>query len=324
MRAVLCREWGPPESLVIEDLPSPEPGKDEVVISVRAANVSFANILAIAGRHQNQQQRPFSPGGEVAGVIKAVGENVSAFMAGDAVVGLGKRGGCAEEVIASAASLRHIPAGMDFKIAVASGSSYSTSLYALRERGRLQPGETLLVLGASGGVGLAAVELGKLMGARVIACASTQEKLDLCQRYGADELINYQTENLRDAVKRLTGDQGVDVVYDPVGGDYAEPALRGMAWGGRYLVVGFAAGAIPKIPLNLALLKGCSIVGVWIGGLQARDPAANSRFLDELMNMVQAGTLKPCVSAAYSLDHTVDALNDLKSRKVTGKIVIVP
>lgn len=324
MRAVLCREWGPPESLVIEDLPSPEPGKDEVVISVKAANVSFANILAIAGRHQIQQERPFSPGGEVAGVIKATGEGVSAFTAGDAVVGLGKRGGCAEEVIASAASLRHIPAGMDFKIAVASGSSYSTSLYALRERGRLQPGETLLVLGASGGVGLAAVELGKLMGARVIACASTQEKLDLCQRYGADDLVNYQSENLRDAIKRLTGDKGFDMVYDPVGGDYAEPAVRGMAWGGRYLVVGFAAGGIPKIPLNLALLKGCSIVGVWIGGLQARDQATNSRLLDEIMAMVQAGTLKPCVSAAYPLDHTVDALNDLKKRKVTGKIVIIP
>ncbi len=324
MRAVLCREWGPPESLVIEERPSPEPGKDEVVISVKAANVSFANVLAIAGKHQKQQERPFSPGGEVAGVIKAVGEGVSAFKPGDAVVGLGKQGGCAEEVIAPVASLRRIPAGVDFKVAVASGSSYSTSLYALRERGRLQPGETLLVLGASGGVGLAAVELGKLMGARVIACASTQEKLDLCQRYGADELINYQTGNLRDEIKRLTGDRGVDVVYDPVGGQYADPAMRSMAWGGRYLVVGFATGEIPKIPLNLALLKGASIVGVWIGGLQARAPATNSRLLDELMAMVQAGTLRPCVSAAYPLDRTADALNDLKNRKVTGKIVITP
>ena len=324
MRAVLCREWGPPESLVLEDMASPVPQKDEVVISVRAVNVSFANVLQIANKHQNKYERPFSPGREVAGLIKEVGEGVTQFKTGDAVIGLGKHGGCAEEVISAVGDLRRIPAGVDFKLAVASGSSYVTGLYGLRDRGQLRAGETLLVLGASGGVGLAAIELAKMMGAKVIACASSQEKLELCRRYGADELVNYESENLREAIKRLTGDRGVDVVYDPVGGKYSEPAIRGMAWGGRYLVVGFAAGDIPKIPLNLPLLKGCSLVGVWIGGLQVRDPKANTALLDEVMSLLVAGRVKPCVSAVYPLERVADALNDLKNRRVVGKIVVTP
>ncbi|MFH1605306.1 MAG: NADPH:quinone oxidoreductase family protein, partial [Pseudomonadota bacterium] len=260
-------------------------------------------------------------GGDIAGVIKAVGKNVTDYKQGDSVFGRGEEG-CAEEVIADPKLLRRLPAGVDFTVAVSLGN-YGTSSYALRDRGLLKAGETLLVLGASGGVGLAAVELGKMMGARVIACASSQEKLDTCKRMGADELINYETQSLRDCIKELTEDKGVDVVYDPVGDKYADPAVRSLAWGGRYLVLGFAAGEIPKVALNLPLLKGSAIVGVWAGGLKRNNPRHAQAVSQEVLELVAAGRLKPYISATYPLERTADALKDLMNRKVQGKIVVV-
>jgi len=323
MRAVLCKQWGPPESLVVENLPDLSAGPDEVVVSVKACGVAFPDVLTIQGKYQIKPAFPFSPGNEIAGIVSSVGSNITATQPGDAVLGRGKTGGCAEEVIATPENLWPLPAGVDFTVAAGFGMNYATSYHALRDRGQLKAGETLMVLGASGGVGLAAVELGKMMGARVIACASTEEKLETCRRFGADEVINYETGNLRDAVKQLTGDKGVDVIYDPVGDRFADPAVRCMAWGGRYLVVGFAAGAIPKIPLNLALLKGCSIVGVWWGGLTKADPKRANAVFAELLAMVASGKIKPYISATYPLERTGDALKDLMTRKVQGKIVVV-
>ena len=320
MRSVICRQWGLPETLVIEESPTPTPGPDEVLVSVRACAVAFADVLTIQGKYQTKPAFPFTPGGNVSGVIKAVGANVTDYKPGDNVFGRARES-CAEEVLADPNQLRQLPAGIDFTVAMALGN-YGTSYYSLRERGELKPGETLLVLGASGGIGLAAVDLGKMMGARVIACASTQEKLDTCKRMGADEFINYETENMRDRIKALTGDKGVDVVFDAVGDKFADPAVRSLAWGGRYLVLGFAAGEIPKVALNLPLLKGSSIVGVWIGGLKRNNPKHAQRIADEILDLVAAGKVKPYISAAYPIERTADALNDLMSRKVQGKIVI--
>ena len=322
MLAVLCKEWGPPESLVLEELPSPQPGPDEVLIGVKAVGVSFPDVLTIQGKYQVKPAFPFTPGGDVAGVIKSVGQNVTTFKVGDAVFGRGKES-CAEEVLADVKKLWRLPPGVDYTVAAGFGNNYQTSLYALRERGQLKAGETVLVLGASGGVGLAAIELAKMMGARVIACASTQEKLDVCKRIGADETINYETENLRDRVKELTGDRGVDIVYDPVGDKFADPAVRSLAWGGRYLVVGFAAGEIPKIPLNLPLLKGGAIVGVWSGGFSRNEPERQRKLFEELVDMLGAGKIKPYVSETFPLERTADALRAMMTRKAVGKIVVV-
>ena len=320
MRSVICRQWGLPETLVIEESPTPTPGPDEVLVSVRACAVAFADVLTIQGKYQTKPAFPFTPGGDISGVIKAVGANVTGYKSGDKVFGRARES-CAEEVLADPKQLRPLPAGIDFTVAMALGN-YGTSYYSLRERGELKPGETLLVLGASGGIGLAAVDLGKMMGARVIACASTQEKLDTCKRMGADELINYETENMRDRIKAITADKGVDVVFDAVGDKFADPAVRSLAWGGRYLVLGFAAGEIPKVALNLPLLKGSSIVGVWIGGLKRNDPKHAQRIADEILDLVAAGKVKPYISATYPIERTADALNDLMARKVQGKIVI--
>lgn len=322
MRAVLCKQWGLPESLVMEELPSPQPGPDQVLISVKACGVSFPDVLMIQGKYQLKPPFPFTPGGDVAGVIKAVGGNVTRFKAGDAVFGKALDG-CAEEVLADPGKLWTLPAGVDFTVAAGFGGNYGTSYYALRDRGQLKAGETLLVLGASGGVGLAAVELGKMMGAKVIACASSQEKLETCRKVGADELINYEQEPLRDAVKRITNDRGVDVVYDAVGDKFADPAVRSLAWGGRYLVIGFAAGEIPKIPLNLPLLKGSALVGVWWGGFNKNEPQKARALSEELLQLVATGKLKPYISATYPLAQTGQALRDLMTRKVQGKIVVV-
>jgi len=321
MRAVLCRQWGPPDMLRLEEVPSPIPGPDEVLISVKACGVSFPDVLMVQGKYQVKPAFPFSPGMEVAGVIKAVGERITHFKPGDAVFGRAMNG-FAEELVVEPHFIWHLPKGVDFKVAAGFGMNYGTSWYGLRYRAQVQAGETLLVLGASGGVGLAAVELGRMMGARVIACASTEEKLALCRREGAHETINYETEDLREAVKRLTGDRGVDVVYDPVGDRFADPAVRSLAWGGRYLVVGFAAGDIPKVALNLPLLKGGAIVGVWWGGLMKADPAMAKRLTQELVEMIAAGRIRPLVSAAYPLERSAEALKDLMSRKATGKIVV--
>ena len=324
MRAVLCKELGPPESLVVEERDDliAEPGT--VVVDVKAAGVNFPDTLIIQGLYQFKPELPFSPGSEAAGVVRAVGEGVGAVAPGDRVIALpGAWGAFAEQLRVAPEQLVPIPDGVGFDAAAALVLTYGTSHYALKERATLQPGETVLVLGAAGGVGIAAVQIAKALGARVIAAASSKEKLAVCRDNGADELIDYTTEDLGARLKELTANAGVDVVYDPVGGDYSEVALRRMAWGGRYLVIGFAAGEIPKIPLNLVLLKSCSIVGVFWGAFTMREPARNQELMAELMGWLADGTVKPVVSKTYPLDRVADALNDLLARRVTGKAVLV-
>ena len=323
MKAVLCKNWGPPDALVVEDLPSPKPGKGQISVSVKASGVNFPDALVIQNKYQFKPELPFSPGSEIAGVVRQIGEGVKGFKPGDRVMALIRSGGYAEEVVVDEALVAPIPAGIDFTVAASFGLVYATAYHALKDRAAIRAGETLLVLGAAGGVGLAAVELGKLLGARVIACASSDDKLETCKRHGAQAAINYEREDLREALKRLSGGDGVDVAFDPVGGKYSEPAVRSMAWKGRYLVVGFAAGEIPKIPLNLALLKGCSIVGVFWGEFARRERALNVANLKELTGWLSAGKIKPLVSATYPLERAADALNDLMNRKVHGKVVLV-
>jgi NADPH:quinone reductase len=323
MKAILCKTYGPPESLVLEEVEPLKPGRGQVVIAVKACGVNFPDTLIIQGKYQFKPPLPFSPGSEVAGVVKKVGAGVEHVKEGDRVIAFTGHGGFAEEVLAEAAQLIPIPKGMDFTTASAFVLTYGTSHYALKDRAQLKSGETLLVLGAAGGVGLAAVEIGKVMGARVIAAASSDEKLEVCKQHGADEGINYTTEDLRERVKELTQGNGVDVVYDPVGGNYSEAALRGMAWGGRFLVIGFTAGEIPRIPLNLTLLKGCSIVGVFWGSFTARDPKRNQEHLQELLTWFVTGKIKPLISATYPLSRAADALNDMMNRKVKGKVVLL-
>ena len=272
MKAVLCKAFGPPESLVIEDVPSPAPGPGQVVISVKAASVNFPDTLIIQNKYQYKPTLPFSPGSECAGLVKTIGEGVTRVKEGDRVMAVTTYGSFAEEVCTDQSRVLEIPGGMDFPTASAFTLTYGTSAHALLDRGDLKPGETLLVLGASGGVGLAAIEIGKALGARVIACASTDDKLAICLEHGADEAINYTQQDLRERIKLLTNGSGVAVAYDPVGGALSEIVLRSMAWRGRFLVVGFAAGEIPKIPLNLTLLKGCAIVGVFWGEFMKREP----------------------------------------------------
>ncbi len=324
MKAVLCKEYGPPDSLVVEELPSPTAGHGEVVLAVRACGVNFPDVLIIQNKYQFRPPLPFAPGGEVAGVVTAVGDGVATLKVGDRVIGSTGWGGFAEELAIDATRVIPIPDEMDFVTASAFLLTYGTSHHALKDRAQLRAGETMLVLGAAGGVGLAAVELGKVMGARVIAAASTAEKLAVCREHGADELIDYAREDLKERVKQLTAGNGVDVVYDPVGGAYAETALRGTAWNGRYLVVGFAAGDIPKIPLNLVLLKGCQIVGVFWGAFTAREPERHQANVAELMAWFRAGKIKPHVSATYPLERAAEALNAMAERRVMGKVVLVP
>ncbi len=307
MKAVLCKKLGPPEDLVVEDIPSLVPNAGQVVVAVKAAGVNFPDTLIIQGKYQFKPEPPFSPGGEVAGVVKAVGANVTGVNVGDRVIAASTFGGFAEEMLCDADRLTPIPDSMDFVPASAFLLTYGTSYHALKDRAQLKAGETLLVLGASGGVGLAAVQLGKAMGARVIAAASSDAKLDVCRENGADEVINYASEDLRARVKALTAGKGVDVVYDPVGGPYSEPALRDMAWNGRFLVVGFAAGDIPKVPLNLALLKGCSIVGVFWGAFTRNEPERNRRNNEELIELYVQGKVKPHIHATYPLARTAEA-----------------
>jgi NADPH:quinone reductase len=322
MKAMLCKVWGPPESLVLEDVPEfhAEPGK--VVVSVRACGVNFPDTLIIQNKYQFKPPLPFAPGGEVSGIVKEVGAGVAHVKAGDAVIAFTGSGGFAEEVLADAGRVIPMPPGMDFITASAFVMTYGTSLHALRDRGQLQAGESLVVLGAAGGVGLAAVELGKLMGAKVIAAASSADKLAVCKQHGADETIDYSSEDLKERIRALTGGKGADVVYDPVGGDYAEPAIRAMGWKGRYLVVGFAAGEIPRIPLNLTLLKGCSLVGVFWGEFLRRETKASQQELFELLGWFREGKLKPHISKTYPLAQSAEALNDVLQRRVMGKVVV--
>ena len=323
MKAVLCKAYGPPESLVVEEVESLTPGRGQVVISVKACGVNFPDTLIIQGLYQFKPPPPFSPGGEVAGVVKEVGAGVENVKPGDRVIAFTAFGGYAEEVVAEAQALIPMPDGMDFETASSFVMTYGTDIHALKDRAHLQHGERLLVLGAAGGIGLAACEIGKAMGARVIAAASSEEKLAICRQHGADDAINYSNEDLKERIKALTGGQGVDVIVDPVGGAYSEPALRGMAWQGRFLVIGFTAGDIPRIPLNLTLLKGCSIVGVFWGSFVAREPKHNQENLQELFGWLQEGKLRPRISARYPLERAADALNDIIQRKVTGKAVLV-
>lgn len=324
MKAVLCRQHGLPDTLELADLPSPQPGLGQVLIAIKAAGVNFPDTLIIQNKYQFKPALPFSPGGELAGTITAIGADVKGYQVGQNVIAFTGWGAFAEEIVADAIKLIPIPPGVPFDIAASFVMTYGTSYHALKDRAALKAGETLLVLGAAGGVGLAAVELGKALGARVIAAASTDEKLAVCREHGADETINYSTEDLRERIKSLTEAKGVDVIYDPVGGGYSEPALRSMAWRGRFLVVGFANGEIPSIPLNLTLLKGCSIVGVFWGDYARREPKSNAKDLMELVGMMQAGTIKPLISARYPLAKAADALNAVMQRKAMGKIVLVP
>jgi NADPH2:quinone reductase len=324
MKALLCRALGPVESLAVGDIASPSPSRGQVLIGVEAAGVNFPDVLMAQGKYQFKPPLPFAPGCELAGVVKAVGEGVTHVKPGDRVLALVMHGAFAEEALADASGVVPIPDSVDFATAASFMFTYGTSYHALQDRAALQPGETLLVLGAAGGVGLAAVELGKLMGARVIAAASTDEKLEACRSRGADETVNYSREDLRERIKALTQGRGADVVYDPVGGGYSEPALRSMAWKGRFLVVGFANGEIPKIPLNLALLKGCSIVGVFWGSFTTKEPEANAANVRRLIEWIAAGRLQPLVSARYPLERGVEALQAMQERRVKGKVVILP
>ncbi|MBE8191475.1 MAG: NADPH:quinone oxidoreductase family protein [Alphaproteobacteria bacterium] len=330
MKAVLCKDYGPPESLVVEDVPSPSAEAGQVVLAVHAAAVNFPDVLIIENKYQFKPPLPFSPGGEVAGVVQEVGEGVSTLKVGDRVIGSCGNGGFVEELAIPATSCIPIPDAMDMETASALVLTYGTSYYGLKDRAVLKAGEKLLVMGAAGGVGLAAVELGKAAGAYVIAAASTAEKLALCKEHGADATLLYPADAMdKDAqrafsaqIKDLTDGAGADVIYDPVGGTYAEPALRAINWEGRYLVIGFAAGDIPKIPLNLTLLKSCQIVGVFWGAFVARDPKANEQNLADLMALYKAGKIAPHISARYPLAEAGAALRYMSDRKVKGKVIL--
>ena len=324
MKAIVCKDWGPPDSLELQDLPDLVPEAGEVVVDVRAAGVNFPDVLTVQGKYQYRPELPFTPGNEFAGTVRAVGEGVSHFKAGDKVIGFARSGAFAEQVRAPADVLMPMPPDMDFDIAAAITLTYGTSHHAVVDRAQLKAGETMLVLGAAGGVGLAAIEIGKALGARVIAAASSPEKLEVCRAHGADVLVDYSKEDLREALKAATGGKGPDVIYDPVGGPYTEPALRSIAWRGRHLVIGFAAGEIPKLPWNLMLLKGASVVGVFWGEFARREPKANVAAMREMLGWMAEGKLKPLVSQRYALAETAKALNDMADRKVTGKVVIVP
>jgi NADPH2:quinone reductase len=322
MRAVLCKEFGPPESLVVEDIDPPEAGPGQVVIDVHACAVNFPDVLIIQNLYQFKPPLPFSPGAEVAGVVRAAADDVEGVRVGDRVFASPGWGGLAEQVAVAATSCVRVPEGIDLVPASAFLYAYGTSHHALKDRAALQAGETLLVLGAAGGVGLAAVELGAQMGAAVIAAASTDEKLALCRERGAAMTINYSTEDLKTRVRELTDGRGVDIVYDAVGGPYSEPALRSTAWDGRYLVVGFAAGEIPRIPLNLPLLKQCSIVGVFWGAFVGREPERHRRNVEELLELWCSGAIRPHVSATYPLERAGEAIRELADRKAQGKVVV--
>ena len=322
MKAIRCKVYGPPSSLVLEEIDNLKPKSNEVLVTVKACGLNFPDTLIIQGLYQFKPELPFTPGSDVAGIVKEVGEGVSHLKVGQEVFGFVAHGGLAEEVLVPANACFPKPPQMDFPTAASFLMAYGTSYHALKDRGRLAKGETLLVLGASGGVGLAAVELGKLMGAQVIAAASTDDKLALCKEYGADKTINYTTQDLKGTIKELTEGKGVDLVYDPVGGTYSEAAFRGIARNGRYLVVGFAAGDIPKMPLNLPLLKEAAIVGVFWGAFAMKNSKANMENTMTLMKWHAEGKLKPHIHAIYDLADTCKALEEMTDRKVRGKLIV--
>ncbi len=328
MKAVLSKSVGGPETLVIEDVPVPSPGKGQVLVEVKACGVNYPDVLIIQDLYQFKPPRPFSPGGEIAGIVSAVGEGVTHVKPGDRVLASTGNGGMAEYALAAAHGVMPIPEGMPYEEAAAFLMTYGTSYYALKDRADPKPGEKLLVLGAAGGVGIAAVELGKAMGLEVIAAASSQEKVDFCLSKGADKGLVYARELDRDGQKKFSDDikavsgGGVDIIYDAVGGNYAEPAVRAMNWEGRFLVIGFPAG-IPKLPLNLTLLKSCDVRGVFWGAAVARDPKAHQQNVSELFDLYKAGKIRPHVSNSYPLDKAADAIRELQDRKAQGKVVVV-
>jgi NADPH2:quinone reductase len=323
MKAILCTHFAGPDELVLQDLPDPVAGPGEAVVAIKAAALNFFDTLIIEGKYQFKPPFPFSPASEFSGVVESVGSGVTAVEPGDRVVG-NVQGAARQRIAVPADQLAKLPDDLDFDRAAGLTVIYGTSLHALKDRAKLKPGETLAVLGASGGVGLAAVELGKLMGARVIACASSAEKLAFAKRHGADEGLNYAEEDLKDGLRRLTGGRGADVIYDPVGGPYAEPALRSIAWEGRFLVVGFAAGDIPKLPLNLVLLKGCDVVGVFWGAWTKANPKGQQENMTQIVRWAAEGKLSSHVHAVYPLEKTPDAIKSLSDRKVMGKVLLRP
>ncbi len=324
MKALLCTRYGTPDDLEVADVPDPAPGPGEAVVRVAAAALNFFDTLIIAGKYQVKPPMPFSPAAEFAGTVETVGPGVTAVSAGDRVLGYAGYGAARERIAIAAEKLVKLPAALDFDRAAGICVTYGTTFYALKDRARLKSGETLAVLGASGGVGLAAVELGKLMGARVIACASSAEKLAFAKKHGADDGIDYGKDDLKDALRKVTGGNGADVIYDPVGGAYSEAALRSIAWEGRFLVVGFAAGDIPKLPLNLVLLKSCDVLGVFWGAWIAREPAGHRANTAQLLSWVADGKLSSHVHAVYPLAQAAEALKAIAARKVMGKVILHP
>jgi NADPH:quinone reductase len=324
MKAILCTHFCTPEELELTEIPEPQPGPGEALVRVKAAALNFFDTLIIAGKYQQKPPFPFSPASEFAGVVERVGDGVTDIAPGDRVMSFMGWGAAREYVAIAARQLVKLPEKLDFDRAAGLCVTYGTSLYALRERAQLKSGETLAVLGASGGAGLACVELGKMMGARVIACASSDEKLAFARAHGADETVNYVSENLRDGLRRLGGEHGIDVVYDPVGGAYAEPAVRSLAWEGRYLVVGFTAGEIPKLPLNLVLLRGCDIRGVFWGNWGKREPQALRALLADVARWCAEDKLSAHVHAVYPLAEVATAMKVIADRKVMGKILLRP
>lgn len=324
MRAVRIHELIGPSGLRVDEVPDPSAGPGQVLIDVRASGVNFPDVLLSRGLYQFKPPPPFSPGGECAGVVREVGAGVTRVAPGDRVALTQVNGTFVEKLVVPEAAVFKLPDAVGFEVGAATLLTYLTTYHALVDRAAIQPGETLLVLGAAGGVGVAACELGAALGARVIAAASTDDKLAFCREHGATEVINYTREDLKDRIKALTSGNGVNVVYDPIGGSYAEAALRGTAWQGRYLVIGFASGEIPKIPLNLVLLKGCQIVGVFWGSFAMRDPARNRAHAGQVFQWVAEGRLRPAVDAALPFDRAGEALERLEKRQVKGKLVLVP
>jgi len=324
MKSLLCRTLTGIDDLTVEEVATPKPGAGEVLIDVAAAGVNFPDVLLVQGKYQFKAPLPFAAGFELAGTVREVGEGVTTVKPGERVLAIVTHGAFAQQCLARADRVMPLPAGADLELAAGMMFTYATSYHALKDRGQLAKGETLLVLGAAGGVGLAAVELGKLMGARVIAAASTPEKLAVCREHGADETIEYTKEDLREALKRIAGAKGVDVVYDPVGGAYSEAAFRSLAWRGRHLVVGFTAGDIPKLPLNLPLLKGASLVGVFLGAFMEKEPIAARDNGRQLIEWLAAGKIRPHISNRYPLERGTEALREVAERRARGKVLVIP
>ena len=322
MKALVCNEFGPAENLSLEERPAPSPGKGEILVDIKAAGVNFPDILTVQGKYQFKPELPFVPGAEVAGIVTAVGEGVTSHKVGDKVISTLQIGGFSEQCVASEHGSFGMGETMSFEQAAGFAITYGTSYYALKQQAKIQPGETLLVLGAAGGVGIATIQIAKAMGAKVIAAASSEEKLDFACEAGADLRINYSEENLKDKVKELTGGKGADVIYDPVGGDFSEQAFRAIAWDGRFLVIGFASGPIPSIPLNLMLLKGASLVGVFWGAWAARFPMESRQNFDELIEMIDGGQFSPLVTEVYSLDDYKAAFASISERRAKGKVIL--